>query len=175
MIRQEEVYRIGKLGRPHGVRGEISFLFSDDIFDVVDCDYLVVDIDGILVPFFIEEYRFKGNETALMKFEGVDTQDSARALTGSLVYFPRCLAGGKEETSWEEIIGYRLVDAHDGKVLGEIRSIDDSTINVLFEMVTAEGREVLIPASGQLIKKVDKQEREIVMDIPEGLLELDEK
>ncbi len=173
MIKQEEVYKIGKLGKPHGVKGEISFLFSDDIFDTTDCDYLVVDIDGILVPFFMEEYRFKGNETALVKFEGVDTQERARDLTGNDVYFPRSIANDNEETSWAEIVGYHLVDASDGKVLGEIRSVDDSTINVLFEIVTVEDREVLIPASEELIRNVDKQEREIVMDIPEGLLDLE--
>ena len=51
MIKEEEVYKIGKLGKTHGVKGEISFLFDDDVFDRVDADYLVLMIDGILVPF----------------------------------------------------------------------------------------------------------------------------
>ena len=68
MIKNEDVYRIGKLGKPHGVQGEISFLFTDDVFDRVEADYLLLSIDGILVPFFIEEYRFKSAENALVKF-----------------------------------------------------------------------------------------------------------
>ena len=71
MIKQEEVYRIGRLGKAHGVKGEVSFMFDDDIFDRVDADYLVLDIDGILVPFFIEEYRFRSDTVALMKFEDI--------------------------------------------------------------------------------------------------------
>ena len=51
MIKPEEVYRIGRLGKAHGVKGEVSLQFDDDIFDRVDCDYLVLDVDGILVPF----------------------------------------------------------------------------------------------------------------------------
>ena len=74
MIREEEVYRIGRLGKTHGVRGEISFLFDDDVFDRVDADYLILKVDGILVPFFIEEYRFKSDANAIMKLEGVDTK-----------------------------------------------------------------------------------------------------
>ena len=54
MIKAEEVYKIGRLGKAHGVKGEVSFQFDDDIFDRVDADYLVLDIDGILVPFFME-------------------------------------------------------------------------------------------------------------------------
>ena len=89
MIRREEVYKIGRLGKTHGVRGEISFLLDDDVFDRTDADYLILDIDGILVPFFIEEYRFKTDSNALMKFDGIDTQERARELTGCDVYFPR--------------------------------------------------------------------------------------
>ena len=39
MIRQEEVYKIGKIGKPHGVKGELTLFFDDDVFDRVDADY----------------------------------------------------------------------------------------------------------------------------------------
>ena len=55
MIREEDVYKIGKIGKPHGVAGEVTFRFTDDVFDRVDADYLVLMVDGILVPFFMEE------------------------------------------------------------------------------------------------------------------------
>ena len=97
MIRQEEVYKIGRLGKAHGVKGEVSLQFDDDIFDRVDADYLVLDIDGILVPFFMEEYRFRSDAVALVKFEDIDTQQRASELTGCDVYFPRALADEDEE------------------------------------------------------------------------------
>ena len=75
MIRRDEVYKIGKLGKPHGVKGEITFAITDDVFDRVDAEYLVLDIDGILVPFYLEEYRFKNDENVLVKFEDIDTQE----------------------------------------------------------------------------------------------------
>ena len=68
MIKQEEVYKIGRIGKPHGVKGEVNLMFTDDVFDRVDAEYLVLMVDGILVPFFMEEYRFRGDETALVKF-----------------------------------------------------------------------------------------------------------
>ena len=66
MIKREEVYKIGVLGKPHGVKGEMQFRFTDDVFDQCDADYLVLDMEGILVPFFMEEYRFRSDEVALM-------------------------------------------------------------------------------------------------------------
>ena len=88
MIKKEEVYKIGLFNKPHGIHGELQFTFTDDIFDRVDCDYLVCLLDGIFVPFFMEEYRFRSDSTALVKLEGVDTAERARMFTNVEVYFP---------------------------------------------------------------------------------------
>ena len=169
MIKKEEVYKIGKLGKIHGIKGEISFLFDDDVFDRVDADYLILDIDGILVPFFIEEYRFKTDSNALMKFDGMDTQEQVRELTGCDVYFPRELAD-EDNTglSWATLVGYELVQAQTGIAVGKIASIDDTTINILFEL--EDGK--LIPASEELITDIDTKKQQIIINLPEGILEL---
>ena len=168
MIRREEVYKIGRLGKTHGVRGEISFLLDDDVFDRTDADYLILDIDGILVPFFIEEYRFKTDSNALMKFDGIDTQERARELTGCDVYFPRTLADEDEAVSWAELVGYDLIDSNSGKAIGEIAAIDDTTINILLELTDGK----LIPASEELIQQIDTKRHQIEINLPEGILEL---
>lgn len=168
MIKQEDVYRIGRLGKAHGVKGEISLLCDDDVFDRVDADYLVLDVDGILVPFFIEEYRFRTDSVVLVKFDGIDTQERARELTGSDVYFPRALADESDSPSLSMLVGFAIVDADTGKQVGSIASIDDSTANLLFEL--EDGR--LIPAHDELIADIDQQARTIAMHLPDGLLDL---
>ena len=169
MIRDEEVYQIGKLGKTHGVKGEISFLFDDDIFDRVDADYLILKVDGIFVPFFIEEYRFKSDTNAIIKFEDIDTQERARELTGCEVYFPRELADSDDGSiSWAAIVGFDIIDAESGNKIGRISTIDDTTINILFELEDGS----LIPASENLITAIDQQARTITMQLPEGLLNL---
>ena len=169
MIKEEDVYKIGKLGKTHGVRGEISFLFDDDVFDRTDADYLILRVDGILVPFFIEEYRFKSDANAIVKFDGIDTQERARELTGCDVYFPRSLAEGDEgDISWSILVGFDILEVQSGKVVGRIAAIDDATMNILFEL--EDGR--LVPASEDLITAIDQEARTITMHIPEGLLEL---
>ena len=169
MIREEEVYQIGKLGKTHGVKGEISFLFDDDVFDRVDTDYLILKIDGIFVPFFIEEYRFKSDSNAIVKFEDIDTQERARELTGCEVFFPRDFADNDDDNiSWAAIVGFDIIDAKSGNKIGCITSVDDTTINILFEL--EDGR--LIPASEDLITAIDQQARTITMHLPAGLLDL---
>ena len=98
MIKKDEVFKIGIFNKPHGVKGEISFTFTDDIFDRVECEYLVCLLDGIFVPFFIEEYRFRSDTTALVKLEGVDTSEKARMFTNVEVYFPKKYVGEEEDS-----------------------------------------------------------------------------
>ena len=169
MIKREEVYKIGKLGKAHGVHGELSFMFDDDVFDRVDADYLVLDLDGILVPFFLEEYRFRTDSTALVKFCDIDTQERARELTGTDVYFPVALTGDDDiPPTLHSLAGFDIVEANTGKPVGRIASIDDSTANILFEL--EDGK--LIPANDDLITNIDKDKRQIVTDLPEGILDL---
>jgi 16S rRNA processing protein RimM len=169
MIRQEDVYKIGRLGKAHGVKGEVSFQFDDDIFDRVDADYLVLDIDGILVPFFMEEYRFRSDSVCLVKFCNVDTQQRAQELTGCDVFFPRALAEkGDEMPSLSMLVGFEIVNAANGKTVGRVAAIDDSTANILFEMEDG----MLIPANDDLIEVIDAEQQQIKMNIPQGLLEI---
>ena len=169
MIKQEEVYKIGRLGKAHGVKGEVSFQVDDDIFDRVDADYLVLDIDGILVPFFMEEYRFRNDTVCLVKFCDIDTQQRAQELTGCDVYFPRALAEEAEEVpSLASLVDFDIIDMSNGKTIGRIAAIDDSTVNILFELEDG----TLIPASDELIEDIDSTSHTITMHLPEGLLDL---
>ena len=169
MIKKEEVFKIGRLGKAHGVKGEVSFHFDDDIFDRVDADYLVLDIDGILVPFFMEEYRFRNGYLAFVKFRDVDTQERASELTGCDVYFPRDLAAAEDEMPiLSMLVGFSIVDAATNKSIGVIEDVNDQTANILFELDNG----ALIPASDELIMNIDTEHEEIVMNIPEGLLDI---
>ncbi|MBQ9524930.1 MAG: 16S rRNA processing protein RimM [Bacteroidaceae bacterium] len=169
MIAEQEVYKIGTITRTHGVKGEVSLSFTDDVWDRADADYLVLRIDGILVPFFMEEYRFRSDTTALVKFQDYDSADAAKELCGCDVYFPHALTPAPEEEdeySWRYFTGFRVVDEQAGE-LGEITYVDDSTQNVLFHV-----GEHLIPAVESFITHVDHQARVITMQLPEGLLDL---
>ncbi len=169
MINSEDVYKIGTLGKIHGVKGEINFTFTDDVFDHVDADYLILSLDGIFVPFFIEEYRFRSNERVLIKFCDVDTTDMAQELVGTEVFFPYSLSdrSAEEITDLSHLIGFRIND------IGIISDVDDSNENMLFCVTSMQTqKEILIPAVYEWIKNVDIASKIIEMDIPEGLLDL---
>ena len=170
MIRKEEVFKIGVINKPHGIKGEVSFTFTDDIFDRVDCDYLILLMDGILVPFFMEEYRFRSDTVALVKFEGIDTSEQARRFTNVEVYFPKKFMDEQEDvTSWNFFIGFRVEDVHHG-YLGEITNVDDTTLNVLFA-IEKDGEELLLPAHEEFIIGLDRKKKVMKVNVPDGLIE----
>jgi len=171
MIKQEDVYCIGRIGKAHGIHGEVTFHFDDDVFDRADADYLLLEVDGILVPFFIEEYRFRSDTTTIMKLEGVDSQERARELTNCDVYFPRHLAENCEDDApltYAFLVGFSIIDTVTGRRIGTIESVDESTMNILFCLDNG----TLIPAAEELIEGIDQKKKEIALRLPKGLLDL---
>ena len=168
MIKDTDVYKIGRVGKPHGVKGEVQVQIDDDVFDRVGADYLVLRIDGILVPFFMEEYRFKSDEIALVTFCDMDSAEKVRELTGCEVFLPRSLADEVEhDLTYAELVGYELTDSNTGKTVGTIEAVDDATENILFELDNG----LLIPAPEELIEEVDTECRKVTVAVPEGLLD----
>ena len=172
MIKVEDVYRIGLINKPHGVHGELLFSFDDDIFDRMEADYIICMMDGILVPFFFESYRFRSDSTALIKLEGIDTEQQARRMTNVEVFFPKEHAEELEdnELTWSYFMGFLIKDVNEGEI-GKVIDVDDSTINTLF-VVDHNDTEVLIPAQEDFIVDLDRGKRVITMQIPAGLLDL---
>ena len=167
-----DTYKIGRLGKTHGVKGEISFHFTDDVFDRVEANYVFVETEGLQVPFFLEEYRFRSETTAIVKFEGIDSADRAADLVGCDIYFPRELADNDNaELSWAEIVGFTIADTNN-TIIGEVTNVDLSTVNTLFELQSPTGKSLLIPANDDFITDINRQERRITMQLPNGLLDL---
>lgn len=172
MITEDEVYKIGTLTRVHALRGEVSLSFTDDVWDRADASYLILRIDGILVPFQLEEYRFRSDSVALVKFLHVDDSDAAQELVGSEVYFPVALTPEEDpvDYTWAHFTGFSISDELLGD-LGTVVSVEDSTANVLF---CVEGRygDLLLPAVEEFIVDIDHAGRHVTMHLPEGLVDL---
>lgn len=181
MITKDQLIEMGKLGKPHGLKGEISFFFNSYAWDDVEADYLIVECDGLFVPFFLEEYRFKNDEEAFLKIKRIDNDTQASELGGCTVYLekkqlPEDYVAQQAENGELDIdfyIGYNI-QLSNGTNVGVIDGVDDSTVNELFCIVTPAGDEVLIPASDDYILEVDDNNKTIIMELPEGLLDLND-
>lgn len=170
MIRSDEVFQIGRITRTHGTRGEVEVLFTDDPFDRGEADYLVLELDGIMVPFFFTEWRYKGSESALFTFEGMDSEQKAKSLVGTKVFYP--FAALPEPDDDEELSSLRALTGFTVTGIGTIVEVDDTNQNVLLTIGLPDGSEVLVPYHDDFLVDYDLRQRTITLELPEGLLEL---
>lgn len=179
MLKLEDMIEMGRLTKVHGLKGELNFVFTSDAWDEVEAEYLIVETDGLLVPFFLEEYRFKNDEEAFLKFKRIDNDAQAAELTGCSVYLERkqlpenYLAdkAAEGDIGIDFYVGYTI--EADGTTIGVIDGVDDSTANVLFSIETPTGGNLIIPASDDYIQEIDDEQKLMKMHLPEGLLDLD--
>ena len=177
MIKPEEVFQIGQTTRPHGLRGEVEMTFTDDVFDRGEAPYFVLDMDGILVPFFWDEYRFKNSEAAIVKFENVETDAEARHVCGRRVFYAKKFVPQAEEgealSSWRALTGF-TVFTDLGVQIGTVDQVDDSSENILLYILSPRGEEVILPLHEDFITDISLAERTLMLALPEGLLTLNE-
>ena len=178
MINREELVQIGQFRKPHGTKGEITFSYTDVIAGSTrnplidsECPFLICEIDGIFVPFRIENYRFISDSTAYIHLKNINSDQQARMLTHKEVFFPEKYIeedAVDDSFTWNYFIGFTIVDEQHGKI-GRIIDVDKTTINILF-IVEKENEEILIPAVDEFIIKVDEEQKELFVVLPEGLV-----
>lgn len=180
MINRDQLIEIGKIQKLHGLNGEMTASITDSVFDdVKNCPYFVCEMDGIFVPFFIKNYRFRTDTTILLTFDGIESQEAALEFCGLTLYFDRKCFTKKEAEQYDaeveeedSLIGYTIIDRNYG-VLGKVIDIDDQTANVLF-IVEYNDSELMVPAAEDLVEAIDDEEKTIIMNLPQGLINLDE-
>ncbi len=176
MITREELIAIGHYNKPHGVAGELSATVDVEIDVLGALSCLVSEMDGIYVPFFVNSLRPKTSETVLLTIDGIDSeQEAARLVNHDIYALKREFRQESDDADadgypLDYFIGFELQDS-DGTRVGEIVQVDEQTENAIFIVDDGEG-ELLLPASDDLIVEFDLDKKVMVMDLPQGILDL---
>lgn len=169
----KDIFQVGSTQKPYGIKGEIIIRFRKPQYADLDAEFYFLEIEGIPVPFFVEEFIYSTDVTSRVKFEDINDEITAAQYVNKDVYLPRELVKQQEEQTgeedWDYFTGFAVIDQH-GVELGVIEEVDDSTQNVLF-VVRKEKKEYLIPATEDFIAAIDDENNIIEMFLPEGLIE----
>jgi 16S rRNA processing protein RimM len=171
-MKKEECYYLGVIRRLHGLEGEVLIhLDVDDVYDYEELDSVFIQTKTGLIPYFIEYIQIRDAGHIIAKFEDCP-YDLAKILLRKELYLPLSslpkLEGNK--FYYHEVIGFTVIDLHFG-VIGPIEKVMDYPLQDVFS-IRHDGKEVLVPVSDELIREVRRESREIVVDCPEGLIEL---
>jgi 16S rRNA processing protein RimM len=172
-MRKEDCFYLGKIAKKFSFKGEVLIYLDTDEPELYEnMESVLVEFNNSLVPFFIENSSLHKNDFLRVRFEEVNTEEDADAIINKSVYLPLKmlpkLSGNK--FYFHEVIGFEIEDKRLG-IFGVIQSINDTTAQPLFEVLNGEV-EMLIPMIDHFLVKIDRENKKVVMDLPEGLVEM---
>jgi 16S rRNA processing protein RimM len=171
MIEKEKCTKVGYIHKPHGIKGEVSFSLNEGFFaEELEPEFLLLDIDNGLVPFYVESLRVKGSKTLLVKLESVEDEPKAKELCGTEVYLEAENLIEQEELPIGAYIGFQVIDQEKGDI-GAITGFQEISNNPLF-ILDCEGAEVMFPINPDFILSVDEEGKIMEVNLPEGLIDL---
>jgi len=164
---------IGFTKKTHGSQGELKITLKEEYFDdFVKSEVVFIQVQGKPLPFFIENLRDAGD--ILLKFEDVDSPDDAKQLTSKELFLREKDIELKKAVSgkitFELMVGFELFDEQTG-LIGKIEAVETMPQQFL-AVVDYQGKSVFIPLHEKMVVSLDEKKKEIVLRLPEGLLEL---
>lgn len=177
MISPTQIVKIGTFIKPHGIKGELSAEIHIDGLDLTTLRCIVMDVDGIFVPFFIESIRPKSHSTILIHLDDVCDESEAKDFAGKDFY---ALSDELPETSdnydpdefyASDLIGYSVIDESEIN-LGSVSDYDDSTDNVVLMVMRPNGSMIYVPFVDDFFIDITPEHKTIKVSLPEGLTDL---
>jgi len=166
-------FYIGKITRKYSYNGELIINVDSDYSEIISkTESVYITISDNLVPFFMERKSWQKALQLRVKFEDVDSESDADQLLNKKVYLPNDLLPKREGLDFyqNEIIDFKVEDTQYGYV-GIVVGVNDKTPQTLLEVKDERGL-VFIPVNEVFIKKIDRKNQLIVVETPEGLLDL---
>lgn len=184
MITRNQIVPIGHIAKLHGIHGELVAVVDSDV-ELTAGSCIVMEIEGIFVPFFIESARRRSAESMLITLSGYASQKEAAEFQGLTLYMTveDLDAQGDSESEFDDddddeggfyandLIGVTLAAENIGDI-GQIIDLETSTANVLFIVSRPDGSVVYVPVAPELVTGFDHEARRLTMSLPEGLLDL---
>lgn len=167
---REDCILLGTIVKTRGVRGELILRIKAPTFKPDEnWESLFLQIDGLLVPFFILSVNAINAEEWIICFEDYEHKDQVQRFVGSPVWICKDLVETiTDELFLEELGGYLLTNVRTGKA-GVITGFMDIPGNPLFE-VSFQGQKLLIPAQDELVEGIDMENKRLSMNLPEGMM-----
>ena len=164
--------KIGTVVSKHGYKGDIKIsVASNNLDTLLDLKYLFIDLDGCFIPFTIDNLRSFSKNVLIVKLKEIRSEDEVNEVIHKNIYVDSTKIGSNIDSGffYNDLINFEVIT--DSKNIGRIENINSKLPQPVFEIIY-DSRKVLIPIHEDLIKKIDKENKIIYLDIPNGLLEI---
>jgi 16S rRNA processing protein RimM len=169
-----DLFEIGYVQKTHGLKGHLNIKILDEISnDILNEDIPVfLEIEGIPVPFFIEELKKSANYI-ILKLKDVNSADFAERFKSCSAYIIADSIKSENDFLIEsdfELYNYDVFDKNYGYV-GKMKTVNFIPGNPVFE-TELNGKTVILPYSEEFIENISHEEKRIDIISPEGLINL---
>ncbi|MED5354917.1 MAG: ribosome maturation factor RimM [Bacteroidota bacterium] len=169
----KDCFYLGKITKKYSFKGELIISLDTDEPEIYkNLKTVFININGRLIPYFIEKSKSQKKATLRVKFEDINSEEEALSIINKEVYLPLEnlpeLKGKK--FYYHEIIGYNVVDTNHGNI-GIIIKVEDKTSQSIF-IIKNNGKEILIPVNDNIIQMINRKNKTIHITAPNGLIDL---
>lgn len=175
-MRIEDCFQLGHISRLHSFKGEVVAVFDTDRPEAYETlESVFLEDRGELIPFFIESLARNSKGHFILRLEEVEDEATARKMIGKELFLPLSILPPLEGKSFyfHEVIGFRLMS--DGQDIGEVVEVIENSAQPIFKAIDAKEQEILVPAVDDFILSINRENQQIELAVPDGLLELYQK
>lgn len=171
-MKKDDCYLLGKITRRHGLQGNVILKLDTDQPELYNkLESIFVEINGLLVPFFIEKRSWSKHDTLIITFKNSTEQMVEQSLNKN-VFLPLSslpqLKGN--QFYYHEVRNFEIVDENNVSC-GFIEAVNDQTAQHYF-MANLNEKQVIVPLIKDWILEVNREDKKIKMQLPEGLLDV---
>jgi 16S rRNA processing protein RimM len=170
---QDDFFYLGKITKPFGRKGYMFIYLDTDEPEKYYCleSLFVQNEEGELIPYMLEDIQYRGKNQAVVKFRDID-EEAAKSLIKSEIYLPISMLPPLTGNNfyYHEVIGFQVVDKEKGYI-GVITEFIDFSKSPIMQ-IDYNGTEILIPAIDRVFTRVDREEKTIFIEAPEGLIDV---
>lgn len=167
-----EYFKIGKLVGAFGLKGELILQHNLGKKSSLKglTAFFVEERKTSFIPWFIESTRIKTEEEIYIKLQDINTREAAVKLTQKEVWVTEAdFKKFSSKSSPINLLGYEVIENE--KSLGKILEVIEQPHQILCR-IEIDGKEAFIPLHEDTIIKIDKKKSQVIVELPEGLLEI---
>lgn len=172
-MRKSDCFYLGKIVSKFSFKGEVLVKLDTDEPEIYEnMESVFVSLGNNLVPFFIARCRLHKSYLLRIDFEEINSEAEADRIIGSELYLPLDLLPPLEGDKfyYHEIVGFTVMDRNHGNI-GIVTGVNDNGPQALLEIDQAK-KQILLPLTDEILEKVDRQKRQLLVNAPPGLIEL---
>jgi 16S rRNA processing protein RimM len=167
-----EYFKIGKLVAVHGLKGELLLKHSfgkKTSLKGLQAIFIEEKKDSF-IPWFVESAKIKGEKETYIKLEGIDTRETAAQLTQKEIWLPEIdFKRFAAKSAPAGLLGYSIINEKEN--VGQILEVIEQPHQLLCRL-DIKGKEVLIPIHETTLQKIDHKKKQVIVSLPEGLLDV---